>query len=273
MQAIEAPHEQAPDISFVMPCYNEEEAIRFSIPQLLEAFTKTGYRIQLVAVDNGSSDATGRIIRDMAHADPRVLLHRVEQNQGYGNGLLAGIPRCTAPWIGLICADGQIDPQDVVHLFEAVRTTNGRALGKARRRFRMDGLRRKVVSVLYNCFVRILWPTLDSIDVNGTPKILPRNALLSMNLESKNWLLDPEIMVKSHYIGLRVLEFNVFARMRGLGISHVRASTCWEFFSRLLAVRLTGRWRRQVAGQTVVPVQPHDTTPQPAPPQLAAGAR
>lgn len=246
---------QTPHVSFIMPCYNEEEAIRYTIPHLTAAFTEAGYRIELVAVDNGSTDRTGEIIQEMAAQDPRIVHHRVDKNQGYGHGLLSGIPRCTAPWVGMICADGQIDPQDVVHLFEAVRVTNGRAIGKARRRFRMDGLRRKVVSIFYNAFVRLLWPKLDSIDVNGTPKIIPRNALSAMRLESKNWLLDPEIMVKSHYLGLRVLEFNVFARMRGLGISHVRASTCWEFFSKLIAARFTGRWKRQVKGQAMEPFE------------------
>ena len=79
--------------------------------------------------------------------------------------------------------------------------------------------------------VRLVWPRLASIDVNGSPKILPRDAVTAMQLESKGWLLDPEILIKAHYMGLRILEFNVFARMRGSGLSHVRPGHCWEFTS------------------------------------------
>jgi glycosyltransferase involved in cell wall biosynthesis len=235
-----------PDLSLVMPCYNEEEALGYTIPHLTEAFRQAGYRLELVAVDNGSTDATGQVIQQLAAKDPSIVFHRVEKNEGYGNGVLRGYERCTAPWVGHICADGQVDAADVVQLFEAVRATNGLVIGKIRRRFRMDGLQRKLVSIAYNGFVRMLWPTLESIDVNGTPKILPRNAVRAMCLESKGWLVDPEIVVKGHYLGLRILEFNSFARMRGTGTSHIRPTTCWEFFYELVLAKFTRRWRRQL---------------------------
>ena len=68
-----------------------------------------------------------------------------------------------------------------------------------------------------------------------------------MELRSRQWFLDPELMVKAHYLGVRVLEMNVFARMRGNGLSHVRMSTCWEFFVNLIGFRFgasLSRWRR-----------------------------
>ena len=232
-----------------MPCYNEAGAIGYSIPQILSVFEKAGYRLQLVAVDNGSSDGTSAIINTMAAKYSSLVPYRVEKNQGYGYGVLSGIPLCTAPWVGIIPADGQVDAEDVVRLYEAVAATDGEVLGKVRRRFRMDGIRRKIISIAYNLFVRMLWPRLGSIDINGSPKILPRDILMAMRLESKEWFLDPEIMIKSHYLGLRVLEFNVFARMRGTGLSHVRMSACWEFFWKLLYYRFSRellRWRQEV---------------------------
>jgi len=234
----------APDVSFIMPCYNEEAVLTYTIPRFVKAFREAGYRLELVAVDNGSKDRTGEILQALTTSYPEVVPHRVEVNQGYGYGLLSGIPHCTAPWVGMIPADGQVDAEDVVRLYEAVAATDGRVLGKVRRRFRMDGFRRKVVSVSYNLFIRLLWPQLQSIDVNGTPKILPRTILHAMDLKSKNWLLDPEIMIKAHYMGLTVLEFNAFARMRGGGVSHVRMGTLWEFFQYLLAFRFSKKWRQ-----------------------------
>ena len=127
--------------------------------------------------------------------------------------------------------------------YESELATDGKVLAKVRRRFRMDGLLRKIVSTCYNLFVRLLWPRLASIDVNGSPKILRREYLLAMDLKSKEWFLDPELMVKAHYMGLRILEFNAFARMRGSGLSHVRPNTCWEFVRDLLIFRFSGRFR------------------------------
>jgi glycosyltransferase involved in cell wall biosynthesis len=232
-----------PDLTFIMPCYNEEEVIGYTIPRFIAAFRKAGHALELIAVDNGSRDRTGAILREMMADYPEIVPCRVEVNQGYGNGVLAAIPQARGTWVGIIPCDGQVDAEDVVLLYEAARATNGRVVAKVRRRFRMDGLKRKLISTGYQLFVRMLWPRLGTIDVNGSPKILPRDVLTQMSLESKGWLLDPELMVKAQYANLRVLELNVFARMRGAGVSHVRASTCWEFLSVLLGARLTERWR------------------------------
>lgn len=232
-----------PDVSFVIPCYNEAGLIGYTIPRLMEAFRKAGHDLEIVAVENGSTDDTGRLLDEMARKDPRIVVERVQVNRGYGAGVLAGLPRAAAPWVGIIPADGQVDAEDVVRLFEAVQTTDGYVLGKVRRRFRMDGLRRKVVSVGYNLFVRALWPRLRSLDINGSPKLLPRQAVAAMALESEGWLLDPEIMIKAQYMGMDVLEVNVFSRMRGNGVSNVKPVTIVEFVSYLLRFRFSRRWR------------------------------
>lgn len=241
--------EEGPQLSLILPCYNEEEAIPYTFPQLAEAFEKAGYRLELIGVDNGSSDRTGERLRELRDQGLPVVPVRVEENQGYGFGLLSGIPHARAPWIGFLPADGQVDAEDVVRLYEALAPCGPDTMGKVRRRFRMDGPSRKVISIGYNALVWLLFPGLGSIDVNGTPKILHRETLERMQLESKQWFLDPEILIKAYYMKVRVLEMNAFARMRGTGLSHVRASTCWEFFRQLLRYRFTSHlaaWRRSL---------------------------
>ncbi|MEP6573669.1 MAG: glycosyltransferase family 2 protein [Gemmatimonadota bacterium] len=236
-----------PDISLIMPCYNEEENLGYTIPRLISAFSKEGYRLQLVAVNNGSRDRTSDVIAELASRYPEVTPAKVEKNIGFGQGILAGIPHCTATWVGMVAADGQVDAEDVVRLFDACAATDGQVLGKVRRRFRMDGPMRKVISIGYNTFVWMLFPNLGSLDVNGNPRLMRRDVLIKMDLQSTNWLLDPEMLIKAHYMGVRVLELNVFARMRGNGLSHVRLTTCWEFFKHLLAFRFSSKlnaWRR-----------------------------
>ena len=194
-------------------------------------------------MDNGSTDGTGEILRELCRRHARLSTHRVPMNQGYGNGILEGIPLASADWVGMIPADGQVDAEDVVRLYEAALATDGQVVAKVRRRFRLDGFAREVVSIAYNALVLMLWPGIGTLDMNGSPKLMRREALLAMGLTSRHWFLDPELMIKAHYMGLRVLEVNVFARMRGTGLSHVRASTCWEFFAELVRYRFTGLLR------------------------------
>lgn len=238
----------APDLSLVIPAYNEAGGIGPVLTRLFEAFEHGGYRLELVVVDNGSADGTGDVLAALQRQHPLLRVHRIEVNQGYGNGILEGLPLAAGEWVGMIPADGQVDAEDVVRLYEAARATDGKVVAKVRRRFRLDGVKRKIVSVAYNFLVLLLWPGIGTLDTNGSPKLLRREALRTMRLASRGWFLDPELMIKAHYMGLRVLEVNVFARMRGTGLSHVRPSTCWEFLVELLRYRFTGvlaRWRRE----------------------------
>ena len=107
MPAREAELAPEPDVSFVMPCYNEEEIVEYTITRLCAAFERSGHRLELIAVDNGSKDRTGEIIGRLATSNPLIRPAQVTQNQGYGHGVLTGLPLCTAYWIGIIPADGQ----------------------------------------------------------------------------------------------------------------------------------------------------------------------
>ena len=172
------------DVSFVVPCYNEQDIVAYTLQRLLGAFEKAGYRLELVAVDNGSSDKTGEIIQEFSARHSGVVHHRVETNEGYGHGILSGLPLCTSPWVGIIPADGQVDAEDVVRLYEAVITTDGSVLGKVRRRFRMDGLYRKLVSTTYNLFVRG-----SGRHSNRLTSMAAQNSFLPAWLQT--WTLDP----------------------------------------------------------------------------------
>ncbi|SHJ63836.1 glycosyltransferase family 2 protein [Cycloclasticus pugetii] len=77
----------APDLSMVMPCYNEEEILRYTLEKLVSSFNNSNYQLELIAVDNGSSDLTGDIIQELAEEYPAITPLRVDVNNGYGNGM------------------------------------------------------------------------------------------------------------------------------------------------------------------------------------------
>lgn len=237
------PRPEGPGLSMVMPCYNEESVVAYTIHRLTEAFARAGHGLELIAVDNGSTDGTGRILRQIAESNASLRVHRVEVNEGYGHGIRSGLPLCTAPWIGMIPADGQVDAEDVVRLYEMAVLSGGEVVAKVRRRFRMDGPMRKITSLGYNLVVRALWPTL-AWDVNGVPKILPRGLVNEMALTSEGWALEPEIMVKAHCMGVRIVELNILSRERSSGRSKVLRGAAWELFVALLRLRFSAELRQ-----------------------------
>jgi len=121
---------------------------------------------------------------------------------------------------------------------------------KVRRRFRKDGLIRKITSIFYNGLMLLVFGRLEVIDINGSPKIFSRDAFRRMRLESVDWFLDPEIMIKAKHLSLTPLELNVRGLLRQGGKSNVRFTTVLEFFKNILAYRLSGKisaWKKTLS--------------------------
>lgn len=211
--------------------------MRMTATHVVDAFRGQSIPLELVLVDNGSSDSTGAIIDELVAEGMPVVKVRVEVNRGYGHGILTGLRRCTGDFVGFLCADSQVEASDVARVAEISLASKTPKMVKVRRRFRMDGLHRKVISIIYNALANIVFGGLHSIDINGNPKIMPREYYERMQLRSEDWFLDPEVMIKAKRLGLPIYEFNVLGQMRPEGYSHVRGSTMWEFFKNLMNYR------------------------------------
>jgi len=229
--------ENTPELSLVIPCYNEEDVIGNTAAHLIEVFRAMDVDLELVLVDNGSVDGTGKIIDELIADGCPVVKATVTVNQGYGNGVLCGIEASRGKFIGFTCADGQVEAEDVAKAYRSAAQMKEDKLVKVRRRFRMDGLARKCISTFYNLLITVMFGGLGSIDINGNPKIVKREHIERMKLESKDWFIDAEMMIKAKKLGLEVHEFNVLSQMREGGSSNVNAGTCWEFVVNLLKYR------------------------------------
>lgn len=226
-------------VSLVVPCYNEEACIGHTAREILTVFGNRNIPLQLVLVDNGSKDRTGEIIDSLVAEGHPVTKVTVPVNQGYGYGVLQGLAHCTAPLVGFLCADGQVSPEDTLIAYDMSMATRRRVLVKVRRRWRKDSWRRKVVSVIYNFLMQFVFGWLGSLDLNGNPKLLRRPDLQAMDLQSKDWFLDPEIMIKAKHMGVKVLEVDVECLERFAGTSNVRYSTCFEFLTNIFQFRFS----------------------------------
>lgn len=227
-----------PDVSLVLPAYNEADVLRSTVEGLAEEFGRRGVAVELIVVDNGSSDRTGDIIDEVVADGLPVVKERVELNRGYGYGVLRGLARARGRFVGFLCADGQVEPRDTVSAYEIASRARPPAVVKVRRHFRMDGFSRRVASIFYNLLASLLFRGIRTIDINGNPKIWSAEWLEPMRLKSEGWFLDSEVMIKAKRLGLGVIELNVMARMREGGRSNVRPATCIELLSGLIRYRL-----------------------------------
>ena len=226
-----------PVLSLVLPCFNEEDAIRAVATELATSFEKAGTSLELVLVDNGSTDRTGAILDELVSAGLPVTKVTVAVNAGYGNGILRGYEASRGAYVGHLCADGQIDPADVLRVFRLVEGRTD-AIAKVTRRARVDGWRRIVVSAGYNAVMTACFGRLGTRDINASPKILSRARFLEMRLASMDWFIDPEMLLKAKRMGLAVIEAEVTSGRRKGGVSKVRLSAIVEFVRNIAACRI-----------------------------------
>jgi len=208
--------------------------------------------LELVLVDNGSRDRTGEVIDDLIAQGLPIVKVVLPENKGYGHGILSGLTQCRAPLAGYLCADGQVAPDDVVRVYQLMAGREGRIIAKVRRRFRQDSWRRKIVSICYNALMIGSFGWVGAIDINGSPKIFARAWLRRLHLSSRDWFLDPELMIKARALGLRTIEIDVEGYPRSHGASHVQASTIGEFLKNMAAYRfgpVLRQWKRTVAAE------------------------
>lgn len=102
-----------PKVSFVIPCYNEEETIRWVIHRI-QKLNLTDYEI--IIVDDGSKDKSPEIVRSEHHT--RLFVHK--KNKGYGKTLLDGISYAKGELIVTCDSDAQHDPADFLNLYQPI---------------------------------------------------------------------------------------------------------------------------------------------------------
>ncbi len=228
----------SPELSLAIPLYNEENNVRLVVSELVRALEEAGVDYELVLVDNGSTDTTGKIVDELARKNSRLTPVHVPVNQGYGWGIISGLRQCRGRYLGYAWGDNQVRAEDVVRIFQHLKSGDV-DMAKSKRVQRYDGLQRLIITRIYNTVFPFFFPV-HSEDVNGCPKIFTREAYEAIQPQSKDWFLDPEIMIKAHRLGLRIVEVPVIFYPRPSGKSKVRWQTVLEFIRNMIRYRLQG---------------------------------
>lgn len=219
-----------------VPLLDEQDGCAREARALVTALDAAAIPHHIVLVNNGSTDATGDIIEQLARELPGVHTLHLAENAGYGGGILAGLATLDTDWQGWHWGDGQIRPTVVVAACQ--RMARGDLdLVKVRRVQRDDGWQRWVISTGYN---RVACPALGVRlpDVNGCPKIFTRQALARLAPRSRDWLLDLEVILGAQREGMAVDQVEATMHARDGGASKVKLDTVAEFIRAMALARL-----------------------------------
>ena len=109
-----------PEVSIVVPLYNEEDSLRPLYAAIAHAVAPLGISFEIVFVDDGSTDATVRIADEIARSDPRVCLVKFRRNYGQTPAMAAGIAQASGDVIVTMDGDLQNDPADIGALLRKI---------------------------------------------------------------------------------------------------------------------------------------------------------
>jgi glycosyltransferase involved in cell wall biosynthesis len=107
-----------PEISLVIPVYNEEENLPVLDGEIRAALSGLAYEV--LYVDDGSTDGSPAVLRSLAQADPRVRVIRQRRNSGQSAALDAGFRFARGSVVVTLDADLQNDPADIPRLLERI---------------------------------------------------------------------------------------------------------------------------------------------------------
>jgi dolichol-phosphate mannosyltransferase len=147
-------------ISCVIPVYNEQETLEHCyerVSAMLDALDESPSEI--VFVNDGSSDRTDAILRDLTQRDPRVVAVRLTRNFGHQAALAAGLREAKGKFVAVLDGDLQDPPEVVPEMIEAIR--NGADVAYGVRKHRKEHPLKKLA---YATFYRILRSVSD-IDI------------------------------------------------------------------------------------------------------------
>jgi dolichol-phosphate mannosyltransferase len=139
------------DISVVIPLRDEAENILALSKELESIMEREFAEWECIWIDDGSSDGSLALLRELAHANHRHRYISFERNAGQSAAFWAGFTEARAAIIATLDGDGQNDPADIPALFRTVES-GAADMANGYRAHRQDNLKRKISSILGNGF-------------------------------------------------------------------------------------------------------------------------
>jgi dolichol-phosphate hexosyltransferase len=202
-----------PDLTVVMPVYNERETVERAIAGVLEADVAPSF--ELVVIDDGSTDGTSEILEQTTWPD-EVRLLRHDRNRGKGTAVRTALAEADGAFSAIMDADLEYDPRDLKLLLEPL--TSGRAEAVyGTRAFKSHsaysfwyvvGNRGVtfVANLLYNSWIS---------DMMTGHKAMSTELFRSLDLRERGFAIEAEITARLLSRGVRIYEVPIEYAARG----------------------------------------------------------
>ena len=229
---------QPPSLSVVVPVYNEEESLRELVAGILKSEEHVG-RVEIILVDDGSTDDSAATIKEMCQSDKRIRLICLLGNQGKAAALQAGFLEARGEMVITMDADLQDDPSEIPRFL--AKLDEGYDVVSGWKVERFDPWHKTGPSKIFNFVVRRLFG-IGLHDFNCGFKAYRRSMLKNLHLYGE---LHRYIPVLLGPYGARITEIPVSHHPRRHGQSKYGCGRLFKGFLDLVTVLVITRFLKR----------------------------
>ena len=203
-------------LSLVFPCYDEAARLPVALEPHLAHLPRDRRQVEVLIVDDGSTDATLAVADAIAARDPRVRVLRSHPNHGKGFAVRVGMLAARGELVVFTDADGAYGPEEIDRVVAALAAAPVAIGVRADADAQGGPLLRRLASRVFNRAMRVAIG-LPYRDTQCGLKGLRRDAAREVfgRARCNGFAFDAELLLLAHRLGLEVVEVNVRARDRG----------------------------------------------------------
>jgi len=228
-------------LSIVFPMYNEKDNIPIAVSEAIRVGYKIAPEIEVIVVDDASTDGSGEIADRLAEGQPEVRVIHHTRNRKLGGSLQTGFTAATKEWVLYMDSDLPIKMDDAL---DAVPLAADADVVIGWRKSRAESWRREFMSKVYNRLIRRVFG-LRVTDVNFAFKLFRRELLDQIILTSEGSFIDAELLLEMQRAGARIAEIGMDYYPRVAGVSTLASNSVV-----LVILREMLRYRLEAYGRT-----------------------
>jgi glycosyltransferase involved in cell wall biosynthesis len=202
-------------VTLIMPAHNESDNLKWFLPHCHEVLPRIAARHNVIVVDDGSTDDTGDVAREMGKKlgmEVKVIRH--EHKSGVGLALGDGLRAADLEYAAIVDADGQLDPADLTMLVPLLKDAD---LVGGWRLSREDPAFRSWMSTVFNKVVLFTF-NLPLKDVDCALKIMRTDVLKNFDLKAHSAVMNAELYWQVRRHGGKFAQVGVPHHARVMGV-------------------------------------------------------
>lgn len=215
-----------PFLSITAPAYNERENIEQVILAWESVFQRDGIVGEIVIGDDGSTDGTKNLLRQLQTQYDNLVVVDHSTNHGYGHALSSAMRQASGEYILTIDSDGQFDAGEykllLAEMDKGYDVVTGYRTGKK------DSVVRVLADRVLNLMIRALF-RLRFRDTNCALKLFKRDIARNLVIEARGYPTPTELLVRAQTLGYHIGETGISHFERTGGVSKLKAfRTSWQ---------------------------------------------